>query len=243
MSYAAYNSAKFQHFTTHITVDSMLTWSLLVGKAQVRGSCGIEADQAGKPARWTMGKSNDIIPHISSASLGAHQRDHVRFLRGAPPMYVIAVRCNNAWDVKTNHLIDNLIYSLILALCWIIEPRRFRSDTMKNRILSQIKCLQYVGCLERPKEGCGCHLTPKDSLIRFQPLIQLPPVWQTSSLLHASQWWWMHYLEMEKDLWGMMHKYKSCWCQVLTWGNYFLGELFMREKCKIKPYFSIGETP
>lgn len=39
------------------------------------------------------------------------------FLRGAPPMYVIAVRCNNAWDVKTNHLIDNLIYRLILAPC------------------------------------------------------------------------------------------------------------------------------
>lgn len=201
----------------------MPTWSPLVGKAQVRCSSGTEADQAGKPARWTVGKSNDIILLISSASLGAHQRDHAPFLRGAPPVYVIAVRCNNAWDVKTNHLIDNLIYSPILAPCWITEPLRFTTNTMKNRVLSHIKCLQYAGCLERPKEECECHLTPKDSLIRFQALIQLSPVWQTFPLLHASQWWWMHYLEMAKDSWGMMHKYKSCWCQVWTWGNYFLG--------------------
>lgn len=106
----------------HITADSMLTWSLLAGEAQVCVSFGIEADQAGKAARWTVGKSNDIIPHISSASLGEHQRDHVHFLRGAPPMYVITVRCNNVWDVKTNHLIDNVIYNLALALCWIMEP-------------------------------------------------------------------------------------------------------------------------
>lgn len=162
-----------------ITVDSMLTWSLLVGEAQVCGSRVTEADQAGKPARWTVGKSNDIIPHISSASLGAHQRDHVHFLGGAPPMYVMTVCCNNAWDVKTNHLIDNLIYSLVLALCWIIEPHWYRTDTMKNTILSQIKCWQYADCLEHSKTQSGCHLTPKDSLIQFQPLIRLPPVWQT----------------------------------------------------------------
>lgn len=142
-SCAADSGAKLRHFSMRVAVGSMRAGSLLAGGAQVCGSAGVGTDQTGEPARWTEGKSNSIIPRVSSASLGAHQRDHVRSLTGAPPMDVITVLRNNAWDVKTNRLIDNLIPNLILAPRWIIEPQSLRGDGMKKKkkgILSQIKC-------------------------------------------------------------------------------------------------------
>lgn len=176
-------------------VVSILTCSLLVGGALEWGSSGIVANQAGKSARWTAGKSKDIIPHISSASLGAHQGDRLRFFRGALPIDRCSLpqcvgckkKTNN--NKKTNKSFD--WQSGFAAWSWPnvkCKALQIYNQLNKYRTLSQTKCLQCTGCLRhhKKKKKSGCRFAPTDSLIRFQPLIQLPLVWQTFLLPPAA---------------------------------------------------------
>lgn len=143
-------------------VDSILTCSLLVGGALEWGSSGIVANRAGKPARWTVGKSKDIILHISSASLGAHQGGRLYFFRGALPIDMIAVPCNNAWDVKkTNKSLD--WQSDFAAWSWPdvkCKASQIYNQLNKYRIQSQTKCLQCAGCLRHHKKKMWMSFRP-----------------------------------------------------------------------------------
>lgn len=203
----------------HILVDSMLTWCLLVGEAQVCGSFGIEADQAGKPARWTVGKSNDIIPHISSASLGAHQRDRVHFRRGAPPMYVITACCNNTWDVKTNHIWWTMRFTAC-SFGFVLIYRITSISNWYNEKYNPVSDEMFAICL-LPWTFSNRKWVSSHTQRFFDKIPTSNPTPSSLTNMHASQWCWMHYLERENDLWGMMHKYKSCWCKVLHEENIF----------------------
>lgn len=134
-----------------IMVDSILTCGLLVGGALEWGSSGIVANQAGKPARWTAGKSKDIILHISSASLGAHQGDRLHFFRGALPID----RCSLPQCVGCKKNQQQIAWltiwfrSLILAQC---KASQIYNQLNKYRTLSQTKCLQCAACLRHHKK-------------------------------------------------------------------------------------------
>lgn len=58
----------------------------MVGGAPECWSSGTVENQSGKPASYTVGKSNDIVLHISSASLGAQRGDCLHFFSSALPM-------------------------------------------------------------------------------------------------------------------------------------------------------------